>query len=96
MVQLNRDCRYCKQPLVFDDSIRSASGSRRPLNLDKTPHTCDGAEWAFQHIRQERAELEAVPGQLNDERIVLDTMAKIMEANRQLQTCQLRLVREEA
>lgn len=33
-------CRYCNQPITFDDCIKAPSGKRIPLNVDRSHHEC--------------------------------------------------------
>jgi hypothetical protein len=35
-----KPCKYCSQPITFDDSVRATSGKRIPLNADGSHHEC--------------------------------------------------------
>jgi hypothetical protein len=35
-----KPCKYCSQPIAFDDDIRAPSGKRIPLNADGSHHEC--------------------------------------------------------
>jgi hypothetical protein len=35
-----KPCKYCSQPITFDDSVRAPSGKRIPLNPDGSHHEC--------------------------------------------------------
>lgn len=88
-------CKYCSAPIVLDSDVLTRRGKRRPLNPDRTYHQCDGAEWAFAQIRSAQQDIEAVPAQLNRERLILDAMQYIADINLKLagQGCYLELRR---
>lgn len=95
-MELERDCRYCGQIVLFTDERRTKTGKRIPLDCEtREIHECIGAKEAFAEIKNYKRSIEQIPGQLNDERIVMDTIARVMDANRLLRTCQLRVVRED-
>jgi len=35
-------CYTCQAPIKFDENVVSKSGKKIPLNLDNTPHDCQG------------------------------------------------------
>lgn len=39
-------CNGCGQLIVFDDTIKSKSGKKIPLNIDKSRHECPNSDYA--------------------------------------------------
>lgn len=79
-----KPCRDCGQTLLFDRAVITRSGKLIPLNLDGSNHNCTG--WQSPH---EQATT------FGDERRVLSAIQYITELNSKLQTCQLRLIRDD-
>ncbi|HKG87946.1 MAG TPA: hypothetical protein VKA95_06435 [Nitrososphaeraceae archaeon] len=41
------ECRYCETEIIFSDLHINPSGKKIPLNLNETPHRCNG--WLVQN-----------------------------------------------
>jgi hypothetical protein len=40
-----KPCKYCYQPITFDDSVRAPSGKKIPLNADGSHHECPNSPY---------------------------------------------------
>jgi hypothetical protein len=81
------ECRDCHETIGFHPEVRGKNGKCRPLNLDGSRHECPNSDYA----RKEKA----AKGNPNDERLVFEAVQKISEYNKSLQTCHLRIIRED-
>lgn len=74
-------CRFCLRPVIFDKDIRNESGKMQALNLDYSLHRC----WQ-----------NGKPPALDEESVVSSVINFVVEVNRRLSSCQLKIVREDA
>ena len=86
-------CRDCREAISFRKDAKSYAGFLIPLSLSGTRHKCPNSEY----VRREQKQQEQQPSKaevgayFNQERIVLDVMAAVVDANAELDTFCLRL-----
>jgi hypothetical protein len=97
-MDLERDCRYCGQILLFRDDRRTANGTRVPLDpYTEETHQCRGTRQAFQTLKNYHKSIEEIPAEYNKERLVLSAIEYIQRINNRLegQGCYLKIERIE-
>lgn len=55
-------CKYCTQPITFDDNIKAKSGKIIPLNLDKSYHNCPKSPFNLSRSTINNKEIEKENG----------------------------------
>ena len=88
-----RPCRDCRETIGFRTDAKSYAGFLIPLNLSGTRHNCPNSEYVRRQQKQQQPSKAEVGAYFNQERIVLDVMAAVVDANAKLGTFYLRLER---
>lgn len=87
-----KPCRNCSAVIGFHPSRKSASGALIPLEpADGSRHLCPNSDYQRRLDKAQEPSKEEVGAYFNQERIVLDVMTAVVEANRKLDTFFLKL-----
>ena len=95
-----RICREqsCQRRIGFNPSMKSVSGALIPLEENGARHTCSNSSYqrrmdAAEGQDKEEPSKAELRGYFNEERIVLDVMSAVMEANGKLDSFYLKVER---
>ena len=92
-LEWTRPCRDCRETLGFRKDAKSYAGFLMPLNLSGTRHNCPNSDYVRRQQKQQEPFKEEVGAYFNQERIVLDVIAAVVDANSKLDTFYLKLER---
>ena len=96
--EFTKVCRDCGKLIKFRTDVRALNGTLKPLELTEGTerHACSNSQWQRRQNavegKQEPSK-EDVQAYFNQERIVLDVMSAVVDANQKLDTFFLKLER---
>lgn len=93
--EFTKVCRDCGKLILFKTNVRANNGTLKPLEITgNARHACANSEYQrrVNKTNQEPSKAE-VGAYFNQERIVLDVMSAVVDANAKLDTFFLKLER---